>query len=304
MNDLKEHEKYLKGEPCSSEVHGQKIVKENRRTHKGPNSFICKFCDKTFSYMYQLRKHFRTHEKPYVCEICYSRFSEKSYLDNHHHKVQTEEKQFPFEISDKNCTDMNSLQNSILSHTRKTFTCETCNKNYSRKAHLMSHIRYIHMKQRDFKCSVCSKQFFNMHYLKIHLQCHTGATPFLCDFCNKSFTKMQSLKKHCITHTGEKPYVCDICNKKFSYKESLNKHFQTHEKRYLCEICNRKFTSMKSLVIHRRAHVKKMVYACELCDETFIEKSYLIIHFHNYHNQQKLLSDEQISKITQEKTRM
>ena len=53
---------------------------------------------------------------------------------------------------------------------------------------------------------------------------HIGEKLYSCTFCSKKFRLKEEMKKHERVHTDEKPYPCKYCNKKFSMMESVNGH--------------------------------------------------------------------------------
>ena len=60
---------------------------------------------------------------------------------------------------------------------KKKYTCETCNKTFSKLCNLKSHIR-VHTGERPFTCTVCARSFSNVQDLVRHRRIHSGEKPF------------------------------------------------------------------------------------------------------------------------------
>ncbi|KAJ2942276.1 hypothetical protein O0L34_g15823 [Tuta absoluta] len=61
-----------------------------RNVHKGrPNNKVCHYCGKAFPTKVQLESHIRSHtgERPYICELCPTTFSQQSNLYKHNRQV-------------------------------------------------------------------------------------------------------------------------------------------------------------------------------------------------------------------------
>ena len=103
------------------------------------------------------------------------------------------------------------------------YTCEFCDKSFSRQGHLESHLHF-HTGQRPFFCEVCKRTFSLKSTLFSHMSVHTRERPFFCDICMKAFIKKKHLVDHMQSHSGQRPCICKVCNKSFSRKSNLNKH--------------------------------------------------------------------------------
>ncbi|TPP65395.1 Zinc finger protein SNAI2 [Fasciola gigantica] len=104
---------------------------------------------------------------------------------------------------------------------------------------------------RPFCCHLCTKIYYSMSALKMHVRTHT--LPCKCTLCGKAFSRMWLLNGHLRTHTGEKPFACVICARAFADRSNLRAHMQTHSevKRYRCIRCSKTFSRMGLLTKHQ-----------------------------------------------------
>ena len=49
-----------------------------------------------------------------------------------------------------------------------TFSCDSCEKSFSQRQHLKTHIRSVHEGYKDYKCDSCGKLFSQAGHLKTH----------------------------------------------------------------------------------------------------------------------------------------
>ena len=76
------------------------------------------------------------------------------------------------------------------------YACSECARTFTRRDHLLGHIREVHKKEKPFQCTSCGKLFSKKSNLNTHIRTHTGAKPFVCQFCEKSFTQKAHLEYH------------------------------------------------------------------------------------------------------------
>lgn len=88
--------------------------------------------------------------------------------------------------------------------------------------------RYIHSKEKPFKCTECGKGFCQSRTLAVHKILHLEESPHKCPVCSRSFNQRSNLKTHLLTHTDIKPYHCSACGKVFRRNCDLRRHSLTH----------------------------------------------------------------------------
>ena len=149
----------------------------------GKKKHHCEDCDKSFSYLSDLKSHKKIHtgEKPFQCKICSKSFRWKVGLSNHEKIIHSTNKNLP-----------------------NPHKCQFCKKYFKSHSEKERHER-IHTGERPFKCNVCQTRFSETGALKGHEKVHTGAKPFECKICGKIFVRNQHLKAHVVTqHAKDK----------------------------------------------------------------------------------------------------
>lgn len=61
--------------------------------------------------------------------------------------------------------------------------------------------RYIHSKEKPFKCTECGKGFCQSRTLAIHKILHMEESPHKCSVCARTFNQRSNLRTHLLTHT-------------------------------------------------------------------------------------------------------
>ncbi|KAG5853581.1 hypothetical protein ANANG_G00027520 [Anguilla anguilla] len=207
-------------------------------------------------------------------------FFHKTTIQSNQRKINMTEKRYRCTRCEKCFSQKSTLNSHMRIHTgEKPYKCTECEKCFSQKGLLTCHKR-IHSGEKPYKCTQCEKCFSQKSTLNSHKRIHTGEKPYKCTECEKCFSQKNTLNSHMRIHTGEKPYKCTECGKCFSQITVLNYHKMIHsgQKPYKCTQCGKCFTQKKALNRHKRIHTGEKPYRCTQCEKCFSQKSNLNIH--------------------------
>ncbi|XP_061433377.1 zinc finger protein GLI4-like [Lethenteron reissneri] len=84
------------------------------------------------------------------------------------------------------------------------------------------------VRERPFRCDVCSRAFAEYSNYRRHTRTHTGERPYRCEACGRAFSKRSNMKRHQRSHKGEKPFGCDVCAQGFTRLCNLKVHLLKH----------------------------------------------------------------------------
>lgn len=217
----------------------------------------------------------RAARKIHQCLVCKKTFSRLSHCKTHMAMVHGKDE----------------LLNDIVDKDPAK-TCEICNKMFAHVGNYRTHMK-IHSGERNFKCTMCDKDFILAQHLRSHMKIvHSNEKSHQCNICGKLFNHAGNHKKHMRTHTGERPFKCTQCDKSFGSSSNYKTHMDVHlnNRQYQCHICDRTFIQSVNLMLHLRVHTGEKPYKCTVCEKTFRLMDQCKVHMRIHTGKQYMLT--------------
>uniref|UniRef100_A0A2H1VCI6 SFRICE_008916 n=1 Tax=Spodoptera frugiperda TaxID=7108 RepID=A0A2H1VCI6_SPOFR len=212
---------------CKEEF--QYFSKLNQHMNEHYGNYICEACGKSFLSQDRLRCHSLTHGQKFRCNICTQTFDSITQRNNHESKVHNKDKLLKCFYCEE--TFQNYVQRKkhhMVKHDVKApeFPCPVCGKIFHIQSKMQVHLKEVHIREKNYSCSICEQKFFSKSHVRNHMIKHFGDRVYQCEVCQKSYARQRTLKEHMRIHSSNKKIVCSICSKNFAHNCSLKLHMK------------------------------------------------------------------------------
>ncbi|XP_055953216.1 uncharacterized protein LOC129988948 isoform X2 [Argiope bruennichi] len=220
-----------------------------------PGAQKCKVCQRPYFTDEEIIKHFKAEHPKCICNQC-------NYMAEHAYVIKRH--------------SIRHIENGVV--------CDICGKHYKDHYILKMHIKMVHMPAEVmFTCEICEKKFTRKAHLKRHLRIHAPHRPFKCPFCSYRGCEKSDITKHLLIHEAPK-HKCERCGKAFRHLKNKELHVKRHKKQrdYKCGICEfygYTFTDIRKHI--ERRHTDAKTGTCLECGLVFKNKDELERHKSN-----------------------
>ena len=170
--------------------------------------FSCRYCNESFDQIRLVKEHVENHHLPISDgkskdQLDNSKTEPKEGIQKTKQISKDTQKLESFadkEILNLHVVKLKSVHDSSKKRKKASQSCETtkvATLETTTEAKKNSEIQKVVMKSHS--CSVCNKLFSRKDTLNSHInQIHEGSKPFHCDYCNTDFAQKIHLKRHLV----------------------------------------------------------------------------------------------------------
>ena len=160
-------------------MHKKNIMKKDFMTHGEGSKIQCEICEVCFTTKRSLKLHIASvhgKQKPYNCELCNTKFTQQGSLKAHIESVHEGKKPFQCDYCGFRTSAKQKLTVHIEgTHEGKKHYCSYCDKNYTQRGTLVSHMRSHITGKVLIECNKCDFKAENNHILKRHEKTHENS---------------------------------------------------------------------------------------------------------------------------------
>lgn len=245
------HKCHICGMVCSD---SRRLRLHLENVHLRTTRMSCDLCPKFFFTKEAIKQHVKAHSKKrFVCNICDYKTARKGHMIRH--------KQSHDKIISKSQLELDDLvkKGNEGQHWNEPHACTFCQKVFTCRKSLKTHLQSFHLKATEFRCDLCAKFYFSKDSIYDHIKKFHGVKKFKCHVCDYETTHKNHFTRHEAVH-GE-IVECPVCGK---HVVNLNQHLEIHKPKVTCPVCQRKLRR-EHLNTHLKIHAKK----CKNCEEVF-----------------------------------
>ena len=171
----------VKCEICSKHFRGNYELRKHREIQHAGKRIECKHCKKVYKsdsgYRYHLfHSHNQNTLSGHICEHCNKEFLSKGHLMNHKRSLHGYDK-----LVCEKCKSSFTFENNLIRHQKKCsaapkkgLKCFACGKIFKRTRYLLEHIKGKHSPPR-YQCDKCEKKFSYRASLNSHIKEHNAS---------------------------------------------------------------------------------------------------------------------------------
>ncbi|XP_075989333.1 uncharacterized protein LOC142985191 isoform X7 [Anticarsia gemmatalis] len=214
---------------CKQEF--QYFTKLNQHMNEHFGNYICELCGKSFLSQGRLRCHSLTHGSKFRCNVCSETFDSLTQKNNHESKVHKKDKLLKCFYCNETFQNYNQRKrHHSLFHDIKVpeYNCPVCDKTFQIMSKMRVHLKEVHIREKNFSCTMCEQKFFSKTHVQKHMVKHFGERVHQCEVCKKSYARRQTLKDHMRIHSNDRRYICSVCSQGFVQNNSMRLHMKVH----------------------------------------------------------------------------
>ncbi|KAG7298336.1 hypothetical protein JYU34_017939 [Plutella xylostella] len=228
---------------CNSTFETFKMLLQHMNGHY--RNYICDVCDLGFINQLRLKNHVRIHETgSFKCSFCEKVFTTKLKLRCHEkfvHEKNTRRYNTKCPQCDETFANYYQRNRHMLTEHNKNaanYNCNICERVFLMKSKLTSHIKKVHLMERNHVCNECGHTFFWKRCLEEHMIKHKGERIYQCNVCTKAYARKKTLREHMRIHSNDRRFKCGVCGCAFVQKCSLKSHMLSNHGLALAEFEN------------------------------------------------------------------
>ena len=181
--------------------------------------------------------------------------------------------------------------------------CPHCGTTIVGKSNLQSHIKRVHLKEKRYPCTICSKPFWSNNARESHmLSVHTRQ----CEDCSEYVVEsvpwgegvdMRS-KRDVICTCGSIVSIYSQFGRSKMYHDNVDLEEEMRRKKpgdtgtkYACGTCGKLFQKRSQCERHSLTHAGVKVFVCDHCGNQYSYQSSLSKHLVNEHGITRLICD-------------